>query len=136
MAKSRIRGRDLVRLPLYVFLAVAFLTGAVFALSGIVMDGGFKRAWEIMLGIHTPFGQASGLGVALSALGYLAVPTVIGLVVADGITRFTEYRLTTVDEAADRIAARIKPKIKQTVEEELADQKAATPESGLPNKGS
>jgi hypothetical protein len=135
MAKFRIRGRDLIRLPLYVFLVVALLTGVVFLISGIVMDGGFKRAWEILLGIHTPFGQASGLGVALSALGYLFVPTVIGLVVADGITRFTEYRLTTVDEAAERIAARIKPKIRQTVREELADPIAPAPQSDLPKPG-
>lgn len=134
MAKFRIRGRQLVRLPLYVFLLVAVLTGIVFGVSGLVMDGGFERAWEILIGDRTPFGQASGLGVVLSALGYIAIPTVIGLVVADGILRFTEYRLTTIDEVAERVAARVKPKIRQSVEEGIADQEASALRAPAPGK--
>jgi hypothetical protein len=96
-------GERLARVPSYVFVAVVVVTGLVFGISGLVMDGGFQRAWEILLALRSPFGQASGLGVALSALGYVAVPAVIGLVVADGITRFTRRRLLTTPEARAEI---------------------------------
>jgi hypothetical protein len=135
MAKSRIRdrphqirGRHLVRLPLYLFLLVAVLTAIVFLIAGMVMKGGFELAWEILLGIHTPFGDESALGVALSALGYLAVPTIIGLVVAEGITSFIEYRLPTVEEAAMKIADRVKPKIKEALEEAAEEVRPASAE--------
>lgn len=92
-------GKQLRRFPFYVLLGVGSMTTAVFVAAGCVMDGGFERAWEILLGIRTPFGQAAGLGVALSALGYIAMPTVIGIAAAAGITLFTSKRLSTVEEA-------------------------------------
>lgn len=92
-------GKRLASLPFYVLLAVGVLTALVFAASGLEMSGGFERAWEILLGIESPFGEVSGLGLVLSALGYIVVPTVIGVAAGAGITLFTNRRLTTVEEA-------------------------------------
>lgn len=105
---SRWTGRQLANLPTLLLLAVVGVTAAVFIASWVVMDGGFQRAWEILLGVRSPYGEASGLGVVLSALGYLLVPAVIGIAVADGVARFTEHRLLTdpeVNAAARRIVA-------------------------------
>ncbi len=106
--------KTLSRLPFYVFLAIIAITGLVFLAAGLAMNGGFGRAWEILLAVRSPFGEADALGVALSALGYIAVPTVIGLAVADGITRFTRRRLITSDSA--------RSEIREVVQEELADE--------------
>jgi predicted RND superfamily exporter protein len=106
MSPSRLSGKHLANLPLYLLCGVVVLTAAVFIASWVLMDGGFQRAWEILLGIRSPYGQASELGVALSALGYVAVPTAIGIGIADGITRFTRRRLITnaeLEAAAEEI---------------------------------
>jgi predicted RND superfamily exporter protein len=100
---SRWSGKHLSRLPGYVLGGVIGFTAVVFIACWVAMDGGFQRAWEILLGLRSPYGQASGLGVVLSALGYIAVPTVIGIGVADGITRFIRRRLQTRDEAEKEI---------------------------------
>ena len=106
MSLSRWNGKHLANLPLYLLCGVGLLTAVVFVASWLVMDGGFQRPWEILLGISSPYGQASLLGVALSALGYIAVPTIIGIGVADGITRFTRRRLISnaeLEAAAEEI---------------------------------
>ena len=83
------------------------------------MDGGFQQAWEILLGIRSPYGQASGLGVVLSALGYIAVPTVIGIGIADGITRFIRRRLQTRDEAEKEIRDFVRAELKKSQSADL-----------------
>jgi hypothetical protein len=100
---TRWSGEQLARLPAYLFFAIVGLTGIVFLVSCLTLEGGFHRAWEVLTCIRTPFGQASGLAVALSALGYLFVPTVIGIAVADAISRFTKRRLLTLAEAEAEI---------------------------------
>src|SRR5690349_14309225 len=95
-------------------MGVVGLTLAVFIAVGIFVEGGFEHAWNVMLGIDAPFGgQAAALAVLLSVLGYIAVPTVIGLAVADGLTRFTRRRLLTTPEAEADIRDMVKDEISQ-----------------------
>jgi GAF domain-containing protein len=91
-------------LLLYVLGVIAGVTGVFFLAAGIFMDGGFGRAWEILIGDQGPSGQLPGLAVPLSALGYIAVPTIIGLAVADRLTRFTQRNLYTAEETAEKAA--------------------------------
>jgi hypothetical protein len=105
---KRLRNRQLTnkqlrRLPFYVLIAVAAVTTAVFIPACFAMNGGFDEAWEILVGIKSPFEHASGFGFALSALGYIAIPTVIGAAAGAAITLFTSKRLTTVEEAVSDI---------------------------------
>lgn len=119
--KSRWEGKDLARLPVYVLGGVVGVTAAIFLASWVVMDGGFQQAWEILVGLRSPYGQASGLGVVLSALGYIAVPTMIGIGVADGITRFTRHRLQSLPEA--------KEEVNEIVEEDKSASPVPAPKS-------
>jgi predicted RND superfamily exporter protein len=113
MSSSRWSGKQLANLPLYLLGGVIGLTAVVFLASWVVMDGGFQRAWEILLGLRSPYGQASGLGVVLSALGYIAVPTVIGIGIADGVTRFTRRRLLTRSDVEDAATEIVKKELKK-----------------------
>ena len=95
-------GDKLARLPLIIFLVVFATTSVLFVIAGLAMND-FERAWNILIGATAPFGRDSALGVALSVLGYLLIPAVVGLVVADGIVRFTRKRLLTLPEAKEEI---------------------------------
>jgi hypothetical protein len=118
---SRWTGDRIARFPRYVLLVAALVTALVFVAAGLAMDGGFERAWEILLGLHSPFGRVSGLGVALSAVGYLVVPTVIGVAVADGIAQFTRRRLMTVPEAEARVQELVEAHFAGTAQDEAGD---------------
>jgi hypothetical protein len=79
---------------------------------------GFERAWNVLLAIDSPFGRESThqvLGFLLSALGYLLVPAVIGLAVADAIVRFTRRRLVTHGEAVTEIGRLVAEDIEKRV---------------------
>lgn len=95
------------------------------------MDGGFKRAWDTLVAIRSPFGQASGFGIALSALGYVVVPTVIGVAAGAAITVFTNERLTTVEEAV----ADIQRMVEEEPQEQEEGAKQAEPPSQPKPKG-
>jgi hypothetical protein len=101
---GRSSGERLALIPAAIFGVVCAITAVAFLVSCLVMVGGFHRSWEILIGDRTPFGQDAALGVVLSALGYVFVPTAIGLAVADGITRFTRRRLLSKSEAKEAIA--------------------------------
>jgi hypothetical protein len=90
-------------------LGVATVTGLVFLASCLVMQahGGVQRAWDILVGVRSPFGQAAWLGVILSALGYAFVPTAIGVWAANAVTSFVKARLSTDEEAEERAMKRL-----------------------------
>jgi hypothetical protein len=112
-------GDRLALLPRLVFLVVVLITTGVFVGVGWSMHN-FHEAWNILLAIDSPSGKHSVFRFALSALGYLLLPTVIGLAVADSITRFTRKRLLTAPEA--------KAQIGEIVQEHLhAREEAACP---------
>lgn len=113
MSFSRWSGKTLANLPIYLLCGVVGLTVIVFVASWLAMDGGFQRAWEILLGLRSPYGQATGLGIVLSALGYIAVPTIIGIGVADGITRFTRRRLLTRSDVEDAAVEIVQKELKK-----------------------
>jgi hypothetical protein len=98
---SRCTGRSVACVRRWILLVVTLLTGVVFAASCLALQGhgGFHRSLEVLIGARSPFGDASGLVVVLSLLGYALIPTVIGLAAADAVTRFTRKRLTTREEA-------------------------------------
>jgi hypothetical protein len=94
-------GDRLAYVPRYVFGGILVVTAIVFILAAALM--GFQRAWEILTAIQSPFGKDKGVGFPLSVLGYVFVPTAIGLAVTEEVSRFVRRRLTTVPEARDAI---------------------------------
>lgn len=92
-------------MPCLVLLGVLVVTAIVFVVSCVVMakHGGTHRAWEILIGVRSPVGHDSELGVALSVLGYAFVPIAIGLVVTDAVTRSIRKRTLPTKDAEDRI---------------------------------
>lgn len=91
-----------------VLAAILLVTLILFLLGCLVMDhhGGAHRSWEVLIGVRTPVGQASGLAVALSILGFVVVPAAIGLLAADVATRFMRKRMIPTSEAEARILER------------------------------
>lgn len=90
-------------LPRAILVGVAVVTAIVFVIAGLSFDD-FKRAWDTLTGQASPFnGEDSGIGLVLSALGYIVVPATIGLAIADGVTTFTRKRLSSVSEAQAEI---------------------------------
>jgi hypothetical protein len=99
-----VSGKTLSRIPGWTLGAVVAVAACLFVAAGLAM-GDFQRAWDILTGAVGPFGgKDAGLGVALSAVGYLLLPAVIGLAIADGVTRFTRKHLMTLPEAKAEIA--------------------------------
>jgi len=94
-------GERVSRVPRYIFAGILGVTIVVFAFVASVV--GFERAWEVLIAVKAPFGKDRGLEVALSLLGYVFVPTAIGLAVADWITRFQRRRLISMAEARTMI---------------------------------
>jgi hypothetical protein len=117
-------GDQLASFSQIVLGVVLVITCLVFLVAGAVMKGGFERAWDVLLGIQTPFGDAPGLGIPLSALGYLLVPAVIGVAVADGIARFVQSKLDSLPEVEKRIIDRAREAARQ----ETAKRSSHAPE--------
>lgn len=117
-------GERVARVPRYVFAGILGLTIVVFALVASAV--GFETAWEILTASKSPFGKDRGLEVALSLLGYVFVPTAIGLAVADWITRFQRRRLISVTEARTIIGELVDrakdPGVEETSEAKLAGE--------------
>lgn len=75
------------RLPVYAFLGIVGVTAVLFVLAGVFLHD-FDRAWNILIGIRTPFQCGyPGITLPLSAMGYLLVPAAVALVVSDAVTR-------------------------------------------------
>ncbi len=109
-------GARIARVPLYVFAVVAVVTAVVFAAGAFAI--GFQNAWEVLTATKSPFGHYRGLTFALSLLGYVFVPAVIGLIVADWTTRFQRKRLTTITEAREAIGEFVKEAKAQIAQEQ------------------
>jgi hypothetical protein len=109
-------GDRIARVPRYVFVVVAGIAVVVFTVAAFAI--GFQNAWEVLTATKSPFGHDRGLGFALSGVGYVFVPTVIGLIVADWITRFQRKRLTTVPEAREAIGEFVKEAKAQIAQEQ------------------
>ncbi len=126
---SRCTGRSIALARRWILLAVAVLTVVVFLASCLALNGhgGFHRALEVLIGVRSPFGDASGLVVVLSLLGYALVPTTIGLAAADAIARYTRRGLNTREEAEAFIG--------ELVTEALAKKKAVAPAVAPPAAG-
>ena len=73
----------------------------------------------------TPVGQAVGIEVALSVLGYAFVPVVIGLFVTDAVLRFTRRHTIPTDDAVENIGDKATRSMK-AAPKAAAPTKAAT----------
>jgi hypothetical protein len=102
-----VSGKTLSRIPGCILVAVVVVAACLFMAAGVEMHD-FQRAWNILTGAVGPFGgRDAGLGVALAAVGYLLLPAVIALAIADGVTRFTRKHLVTLPEAKAEIGQMI-----------------------------
>ena len=99
-----------LRLPRYLLAAVVVVTLVVFVVAGIAM-GDFDRAWDTLSVGKGPFdnhAKAKAVGLTLSILGYLFLPAVIGLAIADWVTRFTRRNTQPHQAAENKIGDKIK----------------------------
>jgi hypothetical protein len=111
-------------MAVYVFLAVALVTVVLFVVAGSLEH--FDRAWNILIGLRTPFGTPEPIvGFFLSAFGYLLVPTSVGLIVADWISRVIRKNLQPVEVASEKIGRGIAKRAADSAEAAEAAAKAA-----------
>jgi hypothetical protein len=120
-------GENIVLIPLYAFGLVVVVTVVVFGITCLVTehDGGAHRAWEVLTGTRTPVGQAIGLELALSVLGYAFLPVVIGLIVTDSVLRFTRRHTIPTAIAVTNIGEDAKKSAKAANEAAVRAEDAA-----------
>lgn len=137
-ARRKLSGETIALVPRYVFGVVVLVTAVVFGIACLATEhhGGAHRAWEVLIGVRTPVGQAIGLELALSVLGYAFVPVVVGLFVTDAVLRFTRKHtvptadvLEAIGEDARTSATAAKEAAAQAKEAAALVQAAAPPQA-------
>lgn len=126
-ARGKLSGETIALIPLYVFGVVILVTALVFGITCLVTEhhGGAHRAWEVLIGVRTPVGQAIGLELALSVLGYAFVPVVVGLFATDAVLRFTRKHTVPTADVLANIGEGAKRSAKAAKESAEQAQKAA-----------
>lgn len=96
-------------MPLYVSLALLVLSFGLLMFSSLLYDDA-GRAWEVFIGITAPWSNSwwtSAVGVVLSTVGYLIVPTTIALLVTFLIETWVRDRRIPLAQVQDEIEAEI-----------------------------
>ncbi|MEU3356140.1 hypothetical protein [Streptomyces sp. NPDC037389] len=100
------------KLALYVIASSVLVVGTFFVWLGTIT--GYVTAYEILLGLTSPFGKATHgalqqtLAAILRFLGWLALPTLIGLFAAQVFAR----RLAAIKDPNDPLVTNVRDLIK------------------------
>lgn len=94
------------RIPLALAAATAGVVGTLWAVTGLALDD-FEYAWEVLIGVASPFERSRWFTVALSASGYLVLPIFVGIGVSAWVSSLIKGRLISREEARDLLREEI-----------------------------
>ena len=102
MRGSGSRDLSLSRVLFAIPMAILLLTSVLFAVTAVALEDA-GRAWLVLSGVQSPYGEDAALATALSIAGYLVVPAVLGFGVSAAAMTWVERRLRPLAEAEDEL---------------------------------